>query len=187
MRQRAVCVLAAVLCLLPLAIKAEIADHTYILDLDDSSPHGSTIQTARRGGYELSGGQPIALRDWYRPDMPEMTLRMLTEVSEGFGITWGLSTGEAGQKYSIEPALHLGFILQEEVGQNATLTLSASTLIGGDLSERPCDADYGEFGSMKVNCRLAATTMAPEETLNYLLDADGGRASWVSLQFEYRF
>lgn len=182
--------LAAALWLLPAGPgsgRAEIIDRTHLLELDDSSAHGSTIRHIRRGTYELSDGLPLTMREWYSPEVPELTLRMLTEVAEGFGITWGLSTGEEGPKYRIDPALHLGFILQEEVWRNATLTLTASTLLGGDLSERPCEADYGEFGSMKVNCRLAATTLAPEETLDYLLESSGRKASWVSLQFEYRF
>ncbi|MHC2793567.1 hypothetical protein ACVINZ_002579 [Mesorhizobium jarvisii] len=54
---------------------------------------------------------------------------------------------------------------------NSTLSLSLTTTIGGKLTEKSCEADYGDFGTYSVNCRLAASQMAPEETLKYLVNA----------------
>lgn len=166
---------------------AEFTDHSYLLDLSAGSAQSARVRSAGRGGYALSGGQRLSLHDWYSPDMPELTLRMMTEVSDGFGITWGMSTGERGAKYRIAPALHLGFVMQTEIIPNGRLSLSGSTLLGGNLTEAPCRADYGEFGEMPVNCRLAAGLLPPEETLGYLLDLDGWRTGWLALQFEYSF
>ncbi len=49
--------------------------------------------------------------------------------------------------------------------------LSLTTTFGGKLTEKSCEADYGDLGSYSVNCRLAASQMAPEETLKYLVNA----------------
>lgn len=180
-------VLATLPLLSPCPASAEFLDHSQLLDLSDGSDRAARVRSASRGGYALSDGSPVRLRDWYEPELPDLTLRLMTEMSEGFGITWGVSTGEAGRKYRIAPALHLGFVLQDELFQNALLTVSGSTLLGGNLTERSCLGDYGEFGAMAVNCRLAATMLPPEETLNHLLDRSGWRSSWLAVQFEYRF
>ncbi|WP_139165910.1 hypothetical protein [Paracoccus tibetensis] len=180
-------VLAAAPAVLPHPAAAEFLDHSHLLDLSDGSDRAARVRTASRGGYALSDGRPIRLRDWYEPGLPDLTLRLMTEMSDGVGITWGVSTGETGRKYRIAPALHLGFVLQDELFENALLTFSGSALLGGDLTERSCMGDYGEFGAMAVNCRLAATILPPEETLDYLLDRSGWHSSWLAVQFEYKF
>lgn len=182
--------LLAALALLPIlggAAAAEVFETTYLLDLQQGSAQSSRVRSARRGGYELSDGTPVSLQDWYRPETPMLTLRMMTELSDGLGLTWGFSTGEEGEKYRIAPALHLGFIWQQALTDSALVTVSGATVIGGSLGERPCTADYGEFGVMPVNCRLAASILPPAETLDYLLDVSGRRDSWLAVQFEYRF
>lgn len=167
--------------------RADLFQDTHLIDIRTGSARSDLVRRLRSGGYELADGTPLSLRDWYMPDMPELTVMMLTEMTPAFGITWGLSTGEGAEKYSIAPALHLGFTAHHALSQNAVLSLSAGTVLGGRLSERPCNADYGSFGVMAVNCRLAASTLPPEETLDYLLDRKGSAESWVSLRFEYRF
>ncbi|WP_304616334.1 hypothetical protein [Paracoccus sp. (in: a-proteobacteria)] len=168
-------------------VRADLLSDTHLIDIRTGSARSDLVRRIRSGGYELADGTPLSLRVWYLPDMPELTVMMLTEVTPSFGITWGFSTGEGARKYSIAPALHLGFSAHHALSPNAVLSLSAGTVLGGRLSERPCDADYGPFGVMPVNCRLAASTLPPEETLDYLLDRDGATESWVSLRFEYRF
>lgn len=178
------------LCLAPALagpLRAEMADATYLLDLHAGSDHADLVRRASRGGFALSDGTPVSLRRWYSPETPQLTLRMLTEVSEGFGLTWGLSSGEQGPKYRIAPAIHLGFILQHHLAPNATLSLSGGTLLGGGLRELPCQADYGAFGVMEVNCRLAASTLPPEQTLEHLLDVSGSSGSWLAVAFDWRF
>ena len=43
--------------------------------------------------------------------------------------------------------------------------------MGGRFKEHSCTADYADLGGLEqVNCRLAATELAPEETLKYLVN-----------------
>lgn len=168
-------------------VAAEFREHTFLLDVHSGSARSTLVQRIAEGGYELSDGTPISFSGWYTPALPDISLIFLTEISEGFGISWGLSTGERGKKYRIAPALHVGFILQREVFPNAVLSLSATTKLGGRLSERTCTADYGVFGTAKVNCRLAASEMRPADTLSYLLNGRGRDESRVALRFSWRF
>lgn len=181
-------ILALALCALATGAAAQVGvGRTHLLDLQAGSGRSDLVRDIRRGGYELAGGGAVAFRDWYTPDLPDLTLVLLTQLTDGFALTWGVSTGEAGRKYRIAPALHIGFVAQTELWANATLTLSAQTLIGGGLRERSCLADYGPFGMAEVNCRLAATPLPPDETLRYLMDVPGRDDSRISLRFDYRF
>ncbi|TIP07073.1 MAG: hypothetical protein E5X90_20540, partial [Mesorhizobium sp.] len=64
-----------------------------------------------------------------------------------------------------------------------TLSLSVTSTFGGNLSEKPCVADYGDLGTYSVNCRLAAGETAPEDTLKYLVNATPER---LRLWLNYR-
>lgn len=173
---------------LPVPGTAEILQQTHLLDVHAGSSRSDLAHELRRGGYELMDGTPVRFRDWYSTRRPDLTILFLTEVSPRFGLIWGVSTGESGQKYRIDPALHLGIVLRHEPFEGAVISLSLVGLIGGDLNEKPCLADYGAIGGLqRVNCRLAASILPPDETLDYLVDEPGYRESWVSLRFEYRF
>jgi hypothetical protein len=137
---------------------------TSLVDIHQGSPLGN-------GGYELQNGTFVSFDQWYRSSWVDMHVDLLTQVTEDTGILWGFGTGEEGEKYRIEPSLKLGFLTQMHPNPNSTLSLSLTTTIGGKLTEKSCEADYGDLGSYSVNCRLAASQMAPEETLKYLVNA----------------
>lgn len=73
------------------------------------------------------------------------------------------------------------------LSEKATLSTSLHTLIGGQLRERSCSADYGAFGVSEVNCRLAASLLPPEETLDYMLDMPGWKETRLSINFQLVF
>lgn len=166
---------------------AQIFDRTQLLDVHAGSARSDLVRRLRNGGYELAGGGAVSFDRWYSPRMPDLTMLVFTELSDRFGIAWGVSSGEAGQKYRIDPALHLGFTVRTEPFRDATLSLSVDAILGGNLREKSCRADYGTFGMAEVNCRLAATEMPPEETLTHLLDVKGREESRITLRFECRF
>jgi hypothetical protein len=166
---------------------AEMADHSYLLDLYAGSSRSDLVRDLRSGGYDLAGGETVDFADWYSGRLPDLTLLFLTPLNDNLGLAWGLSTGESGRKYRIQPAFHLGLTWQAEVFRNATLSASVHTVLGGRLREKSCVADYGSFGISEVNCRLAASQLPPEETLGYLLDVSARHESRISLRFEYRF
>lgn len=95
----------------------------------------------------------------------------MTQLSHSFGFIWGISTGENAEKYKIDPELTLGFVYRNKISKNSTFTISGTTFIKGNLKERTCVANYGDIGGIQtVNCRLAASTLSPSETLNYLVN-----------------
>lgn len=159
-----------------------------MLQVRRGSSRSRLVEQMSMGGFELDDGTPVEFARWYTPRFPEMNLMFLTAVTPSFGVTWGLSTGERGQKYTIDPGLWLGFVWRRQLGPRSSLSLSASTLMGGNLREQTCRAYYRiieDFAT--VNCRLAASTLAPEDTLSYLVHRSGLRESRVSLRYEFRF
>ena len=146
---------------------------SYLLNISQGGRLSDLAASLGVGGYELAGGQWVSFADWYHTDWPEMRVDLLTQFSDSFGILWGASTGERGSKYEIQPSIRLGFVAQTKVGRSSALSLTATTNLWGTLREKPCGADYGEIGGVQtVNCRLAASPLAPEETLRYLLNAE---------------
>lgn len=146
-------------------------ERTELLDIRSGSRLSDMARAARRGGYELADGTPLDLSDWYESRWPDIGVTFMTRIDPTFGITWGFSTGERGEKYAIQPGLKLGFVKLFELSDDEVVSLSASAVLGGQLRERTCLASYGEIGgTQRVNCRLAATILPPAETLDYLFD-----------------
>ena len=163
------------------------ASDTHLLDVYLGSYRSDQVRAVSTGSFELADGEVVSFEDWYSPTFPDLTVLMLTELTDDLGLVWGVSLGERGEKYRIDPALHLGLTWQVRLSDRATLSASLRTMIGGRLRERSCSADYGTFGVAEVNCRLAATLMAPEETLNYMFDTPGWQETQVSIRFEQLF
>ena len=144
---------------------------TSLVDIHQGSPLSDRARSLGNGGYELQNGTFVSFNQWYRARWVDMHVDLLTQITEDTGILWGFGTGEQGEKYRIEPSLKLGFLTQMHPNPNSTLSLSLTTTIGGKLTEKSCEADYGDFGTYSVNCRLVASQLAPEETLKYLVNA----------------
>lgn len=167
---------------------SSFVDATHLLDLRQGSALSRQVRNFQGGGYELSNGQRVSFRDWYETSWQDVHLTWLTQVNKNFGLIFGLGTGERGAKYSIAPSLSLGFIAQAETGKNALLTFRAVAVMGGALKEKTCSADYGELGGVKeVNCRLAASELAPEDTLAYLLNEKPQDRLQLSLRWTLKF
>ncbi len=158
----------------------------HLIEITQNTPLSLKTRGLRQGGFETSAGRWMPFDNWYRPKWADTRVSWLAQVTPQFGLIIGLNTGEKAAKYTLSPGLRLGFIVQHELGKDALLSFSASTFVGSRLRERTCVADYGEIGGVQeVNCRLAATPLAPADTLKYLLNE---RPSGVwSLQFQYRF
>ncbi|GGH62166.1 hypothetical protein GVY41_18095 [Frigidibacter albus] len=184
--------LAAVLLAGPLAADPapfpERNRKTFLIGIREGSQLSADVRSVRAGGYELADGTPIDFDRWYSTDWTDLGVTFLTQVTPGLGVLWGASTGERGEKYRIDPALTLGVILQRRIGKRAFATLTAQTILGGNLREDTCMADYGAIGGVQeVNCRLAASTLAPAETLDYLLDAPAYDRHYLKLVFTWEF
>jgi len=165
-----------------------LSDSTYLLDLRQGSILSSKVSQLRGQSYENAYGAKISFDKWYSHSWTDARILFMTQITQSSGFVWGFSTGEKGEKYTIKPGLILGFIHQEVLSKNSTLTFYATTVVGGNLKEKPCVADYGEIGGIHtVNCRLAATTLQPAETLQYLINEKPKQDKLISVKWTYKF
>lgn len=163
-------------------------DATYFVELQQGSELSRLASGLRGGGYELSGGASVKFNSWYKADWVDTRLGWMTLLTPDVGLTFGFSTGERGEKYEIQPSLRLGLLAQRSIGKGTLLSFRASTTVGGQLRERTCTADYGAIGGMqKVNCRLAASTLAPEDTLQYLMNRQPHDRHQIAVMLTRRF
>lgn len=159
-------------------------EDTRLFDLRAGTSLSRSVNSLQGQGYELSDGSRLTFGDWYRADFPDTHVQFLTAVAPDFGVIWGFGTGESGGQYEIEPSLHLGLLATAEISPRETFSFSVHGVFGGHLSERPCTAGYGRIGGVqKVNCRLAATTMRPSDTLRYLFDESP--SDRLTIRFRY--
>jgi hypothetical protein len=159
---------------------------TSLLSVNVGSGRSEIARALSSGGYELSDGTPINFSDWYEPKFPDLNLLFLTEITSSFALSWGFSLGERGEKYQIDPGLWLGFIYRTPLNEHSSLTISGITLIGGDFREHECVGIYS-FDERSVNCRLAASVLAPADTLKFLINEPGFRETRLSIRYEFWF
>ncbi|MEY4711073.1 MAG: hypothetical protein RIS88_523 [Pseudomonadota bacterium] len=153
------------------AKSGSLLDSTHLIEIKHGTHLSETVRMLRQGSFELANGTPVRFDAWYRTSWVDTRVTWMTQVNDQFGLIFGASTGERGRKYTINPSLKLGMLWQEPMSRTATLSLRASTVLGGRLKEKSCIADYGEIGGVQeVNCRLVASTLQPAETLRLLLD-----------------
>jgi hypothetical protein len=171
-----------------LAQAQDMFEQTFLLDVNMGSVRSNIAREFSVGGYELEDGTPVRFADWYTPRMSDLNVLFLSEINQSFAVTWGLSTGEQGDKYKIEPGVWLGFVHRVELDQHRSVTLSARTLLGGRFKEHSCVGYYTIIDDFaEVNCRLAASVLPPEETLQFLADETGLIETVVSIRYDITF
>lgn len=165
-----------------------LIERSFLLDIRQGSSRSERARSLSFGGYELEDGTPVDFERWYTPGAPEFNILFLTAATPSFGVTWGLSTGERGEKYRIDPGLWLGFVYRRQISPQSAISLSATLLLGGNFRERSCQAFYTITQTTEtVNCRLAASVLPPGETLRFLERTKGIRESRATLRYEFRF
>ncbi len=155
-----------------------------LTEIVQNNPLSKKASGFRDGHYELSTGDLQRFDDWFHPAFQDMRLSWLLPITPDWGIVWGIGTGERADKYTIAPSIKLGFVMDTPLSHRSRLSLSASTWLGGRMREKPCSAFYAEFGAIKaVNCRLAASLLPPEETLNYSVFAIPEDRTLIKLKY----
>ncbi|MFV5213255.1 hypothetical protein ACLIIZ_05945 [Azonexus caeni] len=115
-------------------------------------------------------------------------LRQGSSLSARVSVIWGVSTGEKGEKYAIAPSFKLGLLYGIRSWGKGRLTIKAYHVFSGALREKTCSADYGEIaGVREVNCRLAASPMAPEETLRFNFNEKPEDRNFISIEYRKEF
>lgn len=156
---------------------------TYLVEVSQDTRLSLKARGMGIGGFESSEGQWVGFDRWYRSEWLDTRISWMTQVNKNLGLLWGFNTGERAEKYAIEPGLRLGFLLQTQPVPRGNLSLSASTVVGGRLRERPCTAQYDLAGEQQVHCRLAASVLEPSQTLQYLAN----EKPETSVQIRYQF
>lgn len=166
----------------------DLAQRTRLFQANVGNGLSAKIEDVSGGSLLLSSGRELTFDDWYSGGWRDLELVWLTAIDDDFGFFWGFTTGESGQKYDIDPSLRLGFVVEEALSETEAVTFSILTSVGGYLSERPCIADYGTFGSsVRVNCRLASTYMRPKQTLRHLFSEHPLGANQLNIRYQKRF
>lgn len=161
---------------------------TYLIDIKQDNGHARRLQPLQQSGFESAQGAVVSFYPWYTSAWKDTHVTLLTQLGADFGLIWGAGSGERGAKYSISPSLRLGGIYRVALQKNTFFSFKATTLLGAQLKEKPCTADYGDIGgSQEVNCRLAASTLSPANTLLYLFNEPSGNKNQVLLQLNHRF
>jgi hypothetical protein len=162
---------------------------THLIEVRYDADHAGWLQSVRDGGFESSGGRWISFRPFYaKSGWRNTSAAWMTQLSPSWGLIWGVGTGERGAKYVIAPSLKIGAVYRAETSKNSTLTLRATTIFGGRLKEKSCVGDYGDLGgTQQVNCRLAASTLAPADTLRYLFNEKPLHHQQLMLQWSRQF
>jgi hypothetical protein len=147
-------------------------ESTKLVEISQNHWLSRQMLSVSMGGYELAGGQRVGFDRWYKTSFSDTRVSWMTPITPQWGVIWGVSTGESGPKYSIDPSLKIGLVLSTPIDRKSWFSVKLSTVLGGRLQEKPCTADYGAIGGAQmVNCRLAASEMAPAQTLSYLLNS----------------
>ncbi len=172
---------------LPVAAKYFFTN-TYLIDIGQGSQLSQVMRSSQAGGFETTNGNWISFKGWYSTNWTDSRLAMMTQLTPWLGLIWGASTGELGEKYTIDPSVKVGLVIRHDFAKNSSLSFKATTILGGSLREKSCIADYGEIGGQqKVNCRLAATPLAPTDTLQYLYNMKPLNSYFLSLQYSLSF
>jgi hypothetical protein len=170
------------------ALASDFLGGANLIDISMGSSRSRIALDMSIGGYELADGTQIDFEGWYTPSFPDISFTFLSEITPSLGLAWGVSIGERGEKYTIDPGLWLGVIYRVPLDRHASLVFSALTMVGGNFRESSCLADYGGIGGVqRVNCRLAATQIPPADTLQFLVNVPGTQETRFSLRYEVRF
>jgi len=166
----------------------DFIEKTHVIEIRQGSELSEKVNFYTVGGFEAANGSFVSYTPWYINHWTDTRVSFMTQITETIGIIWGVSSGEVGDKYRIYPSLKVGLAYFENLSKNSTLSFKVTTILGGNLTEYPCIADYGDVGGVQmVNCRMAASQLPPSETLNYLFNDRPYNQTMVTLEYKLYF
>ena len=166
----------------------DFVEKTFLVEITQGSELSNKMNFYTVGGFETANGNFVSYTPWYTNHWTDSRITFMTQVTSSLGIIWGFSSGEQADKYKIYPNMKIGLAYFDKLSKDSTLSLKATTIIGGKLIEYPCLADYGDIGGVQqVNCRMAASQMPPAETLQYLFNDKPYNQTVVILEYKILF
>ena len=146
-------------------------DATHLIDIKQGSELSGKVSDSSAGGFETAQGNFVSFKQWYQTNWTDTKTVWMTEINPNLGVIWGFSTGEKAEKYEISRSVTIGFAYSTQIDKTSFLSIRGTTILGGNLREKSCTADYGDIGGIQeVNCRLAASPLPPSETLTHLFN-----------------
>lgn len=146
-------------------------DATHLIDFKQGSELSGKVSDSSAGGFETAQGNFVSFKQWYQTNWTDTKTVWMTEINPNLGVIWGFSTGEKAEKYEISRSVTIGFAYSTQIDKTSFLSIRGTTILGGNLREKTCTADYGDIGGIQeVNCRLAASPLPPSETLMHLFN-----------------
>ena len=146
-------------------------DTTHLIDIKQGSELSGKVSDSSAGGFETAQGNFVSFKQWYQTNWTDTKTVWMTEINPNLGVIWGFSTGEKAEKYEISRSVTIGFAYSTQIDKTSFLSIRGTTILGGNLREKTCTADYGDIGGIQeVNCRLAASPRPPSETLSHLFN-----------------
>ena len=146
-------------------------DATHLIDFKQGSELSGKVSDSSAGGFETAQGNFVSFKQWYQTNWTDTKTVWMTEINPNLGVIWGFSTGEKAEKYEISRSVTIGFAYSTQIDKTSFLSIRGTTILGGNLREKTCTADYGDIGGIQeVNCRLAASPLPPSETLIHLFN-----------------
>ena len=146
-------------------------DATHLIDIKQGSELSGKVSDSSAGGFETAQGNFVSFKKWYQTNWTDTKTVWMTEINPNLGVIWGFSTGEKAEKYEISRSVTIGFAYSTQIDKTSFLSIRGTTILGGNLREKTCTADYGDIGGIQeVNCRLAASPLPPSETLSHLFN-----------------
>ena len=166
---------------------ADLLETATLYDVQLGSNRYGLARSYHSGGYERDNGEFQSFEEWYTPHFPELNFKFSSPLTDKMNLIWGISTGSSGEKFRLQPGLWVGFQYASEIRSDVFFILSAETLLGGRLTEKKCEALYKGLWTYNVNCRLAASKLRPEDTLQYLFHGDGWIERRAQVAIVWRF
>lgn len=160
----------------------------YLIDIRIGTGLSATAKSLGKTQFELMDGRIQTLREFYQLQMPSIGASIAYDLNDTSAVILGFDTGERGKKYTIDPAIRLGFYVSYNISTNTKIEAISHFIVGGNLREKACLGDYGDIGGIQsVNCRLAATPLPPEETLKFLSNVKGNVNNKTTVTLRHRF
>ena len=174
----------------PPALSAEVVflEDTRLLNVNIGSSFEALVRQTSQRSLELESGKTQNFKDWYSSKWKDFSITLENPISQNSWIYWGFSTGETAEKYIISPSIILGLEQNWEINDRSFFTVTIKGKLGGNLREKTCIASYSLIdGPTAVNCRLAASILAPSETLKYLWDDEPADRLIISFKYTMFF
>lgn len=184
----AVAMAVSFLCTPALSAEVVFLEDTRLSNVELGSSFEALILRTSQRSFELESGQTQNFKDWYSSKWKDFSITFENPISQNSWIYWGFSTGETAEKYIISPSIILGLERNWEINNQSFSTVTIKGKLGGNLREKPCMATYSLIdGTTVVNCRLAASILAPSETLKYLWDDEPADRLIISFKYTMFF